>query len=951
MSLAAGQTERNSATSSLARGAAARGQAARKRGACAPLVATLAIVAASVLRAQAYSLHGGAGTAGQGSGREERAGEGEGLGVQGQGHQRGHSQSDGQGLHRRHAAVAAAAATGLRRHSGPACGPMDSTGLSLLQALCFSPANVLDIGANKGYWSRDVKKLFPNAKFMLLDGSDHRVDWQDILAGGMNDGDVVILDSTAHKVNWFEGTDGTGDSIFKESTGWFKSIGGRPQWAETLDEFLHRTGRNQTFELMKLDVQGAEISVLQGGSRTLDGAQVVLLEFPFAGAYNKGAPLFAEYVQYMDKMGFHPFDIVQQHRMLDSGSLTSSGGYLIQVDMVYVRKGSPFLEAAQHAIQAFGGTGGAPTTVAAASPDITGSLLRTELPPVEADSKLEAERAMQELRETAAEMGSMGAIVEVSADSHINRYRAVTKDPDPSRVAPAVSNGTAASPPLPPLPAAMSAPPEAQGPTAPPTSPAATVPQAPARRLVRKEGGVNSRRGAGSIDVDIVDPNDAAPVEAAAMERALAGACRSLGQLEESADASSDLQTPEVSAYLAALAAWRSSHPGEQPKCRTDQLGAQLCKEGAMLSGFSANALGGGVWDSLSRELVGHEQNATDCWSFASRYYTERWNPQVFYWPDKFAHEGLLDDLLADPEYDRAYARAGHLSPPYGATEVQWCVRPPGRRFRMERAEHLAHLRVLRKSAPGTEVAAITQVVEFGGGTGDVAAMLRDLSFRGTHFVYDLPPILLMQRFWLRYSGVPAFLGSGRLPKAEAMRGRVLLESSLGTSFEEHLDRARLNETLFLGTFSLTEASLEARQRIRPLLRELALIQLAFWQNFDGIDNDKYLKTVVDEDLSKSHNVVSWQMKNRDPGNFYLIAVRKDKGAAVCAQELGCGMEVLHPHLGTRGYVLMPTMPRSRGGRRCATRIPGGPVAMAWLLAAALAGWLLRPPSSDRTQF
>ena len=49
-------------------------------------------------------------------------------------------------------------------------------------------------------------------------------------------------------------------------------------------------------------------------------------------------------------------------------------------------------------------------------------------------------------------------------------------------------------------------------------------------------------------------------------------------------------------------------------------------------------------------------------------------------------------------------------------------------------------------------------VVEFGGGYGDVAAMAREMGFRGTHVVYDLLPALLLQQYFHRTSNWPSYL-------------------------------------------------------------------------------------------------------------------------------------------------------------------------------------------------
>ena len=55
-------------------------------------------------------------------------------------------------------------------------------------------------------------------------------------------------------------------------------------------------------------------------------------------------------------------------------------------------------------------------------------------------------------------------------------------------------------------------------------------------------------------------------------------------------------------------------------------------------------------------------------------------------------------------------------------------------------------------------MASLQVVVEFGGGYGDVAAMAREMGFRGTHVVYDLLPALLLQQYFHRTSNWPSYL-------------------------------------------------------------------------------------------------------------------------------------------------------------------------------------------------
>ena len=61
-------------------------------------------------------------------------------------------------------------------------------------------------------------------------------------------------------------------------------------------------------DLLKADVQGAEIAVLLGGLRTLSQAKLVLLEAPVL-PYNEGAPRFSELIAFMASQGFEVVDV------------------------------------------------------------------------------------------------------------------------------------------------------------------------------------------------------------------------------------------------------------------------------------------------------------------------------------------------------------------------------------------------------------------------------------------------------------------------------------------------------------------------------------------------------------------------------------------------------------------------------------------------------------------
>eukprot|EP00746_Dinoflagellata_sp_MGD_P055679 gnl/MRDRNA2_/MRDRNA2_24207_c0_seq1.p1 gnl/MRDRNA2_/MRDRNA2_24207_c0~~gnl/MRDRNA2_/MRDRNA2_24207_c0_seq1.p1 ORF type:complete len:364 (+),score=74.27 gnl/MRDRNA2_/MRDRNA2_24207_c0_seq1:68-1093(+) len=234
-------------------------------------------------------------------------------------------------------------------------GPWNSNGLYLLKELGFDPKFIVDIGANVGDWTRKYKLVFPRARFMLVDGSDHKADWRDLLFTGSVDCAISVLDECVHEVQWY-GTGSTGDSIRKEQTGWYDHVDGVPKQSETLDGLLQEKGWDALkVELVKLDVQGSELDVMRGASKVLSQAQVVVLEVPVAGSYNAGAPGFYEYLSFMDQAGFSPWDVPEYHR-LAPGPDGFGKGYLIQMDIIFLRKSSPYWNEVQKVIEGSGRT-------------------------------------------------------------------------------------------------------------------------------------------------------------------------------------------------------------------------------------------------------------------------------------------------------------------------------------------------------------------------------------------------------------------------------------------------------------------------------------------------------------------------------------------------------------------------------------------------------------------
>lgn len=198
-----------------------------------------------------------------------------------------------------------------------------------LKNMGFYPDAILDIGAHHGNWTKSTMSIFPNSKFYLFEGINYNE-----LKIFKNNPDIYVtnelLNDKIEEVDWYEEKN-TGDSFFKENTKYFLKT--QPIKRKTIDlnSIIDRdnilTDKKNIF--IKIDTQGAEIPILKGSGKILSRTDFIVLEIPLFGKYNEGVPNFLEHIQFMDSIGFIPFDIVDNHYI---------NGFNMQIDMLFINK-------------------------------------------------------------------------------------------------------------------------------------------------------------------------------------------------------------------------------------------------------------------------------------------------------------------------------------------------------------------------------------------------------------------------------------------------------------------------------------------------------------------------------------------------------------------------------------------------------------------------------------
>eukprot|EP00401_Gymnodinium_catenatum_P000650 CAMPEP_0117469308 /NCGR_PEP_ID=MMETSP0784-20121206/6622_1 /TAXON_ID=39447 /ORGANISM="" /LENGTH=373 /DNA_ID=CAMNT_0005263339 /DNA_START=59 /DNA_END=1177 /DNA_ORIENTATION=+ len=367
--------------------------------------------------------------------------------------------------------------------------------------------------------------------------------------------------------------------------------------------------------------------------------------------------------------------------------------------------------------------------------------------------------------------------------------------------------------------------------------------------------------------------------------------CAVINSLERAA---SSIRANEsvVLKYESALAEWRESGIADPPQCRLIALGARgLCRH-SVGAQWRSDGTTGALWSAAFAELVRHLRE--DCDRF-HEYDVLGWNPPIFQWFGTTPVQWLRR-LEASPDWFY-YSRAA-LSLSFFGSRVP-SVEVDGVRLKWERVQHVHHLMVL-KTASGMHPHDFQQIVEFGAGTGDNVPTCRELGFAGSHMIFDVPPMLLLQQYVLRYSGWPAYLGA----HVQGSHSTTLFSNA--TLLVKRLNLSLASRSLLIATFSLSEAPVRSRRWVSSVLQHFGVVLIAFRPYWDGVDNVYYLRHLVLQRL-RTHSACAWRMPDRhglDPGSkpsYYFVAVRHDVGTVQCSWKVGCGPLSRVPGLGSCG--------------------------------------------------
>ena len=194
----------------------------------------------------------------------------------------------------------------------------------------FLPKVIIDVGAANG--SFDLYQNFPSAYYILIEPLKENEKKLNEVLKTLNG---ILISAAASNKNGYaklfvDQSHLNGSSLFQELR---ENITERKIETVRIDDILNKN-KIENVDLLKIDVQGAELDVLEGCPKTLKNSEIVVLEVSLI-EFSPGQPQIFEVLSYMKNYEFVAYDIILGwNRGIDNA--------LAQINIVFVKENSRY---------------------------------------------------------------------------------------------------------------------------------------------------------------------------------------------------------------------------------------------------------------------------------------------------------------------------------------------------------------------------------------------------------------------------------------------------------------------------------------------------------------------------------------------------------------------------------------------------------------------------------
>jgi FkbM family methyltransferase len=189
---------------------------------------------------------------------------------------------------------------------------------SLLKRYGFNPKHIIDVGANKGTWTRRALPFFPDARYTLIEPQNHlKVHIQDLLDRGF---EITWIDAgVAEQSGTLPFTISYRDDSCSFAPTQVDAAAPRiPVRITTLNEIVSATGVTAP-EMVKIDAEGFDLKVLAGASKLLGKTEIFFVEVTICSTGYENT--IVRVIHEMNEAGYKVVDITDINRSPKYGLL------------------------------------------------------------------------------------------------------------------------------------------------------------------------------------------------------------------------------------------------------------------------------------------------------------------------------------------------------------------------------------------------------------------------------------------------------------------------------------------------------------------------------------------------------------------------------------------------------------------------------------------------------
>ena len=195
----------------------------------------------------------------------------------------------------------------------------------------LNPSSILDIGAHSGQFYNWAKAVWSTSPIFMIEANPlHENALVNITNNTRDDYLIAALGDEERQVTFYTRSDKPqteGNSYYKEANYWDipQLVQESQVKLQTLDGLFED---DSVFDLIKVDTQGSELDILEGGKKLVSKSKAIILEVAYV-EYNLGAPTDKETIDYMNGIGFEEKMSIGEHY---------DGEDVVQKDLLFLNK-------------------------------------------------------------------------------------------------------------------------------------------------------------------------------------------------------------------------------------------------------------------------------------------------------------------------------------------------------------------------------------------------------------------------------------------------------------------------------------------------------------------------------------------------------------------------------------------------------------------------------------